>query len=165
MPEAFDKAFARLMNERIERQMLAAIGATTTNIATAQDEPLTLAKLEEAMAKLPPRERWAVSALFPRDRAMIAKTPDETLTLIHPDMWTLIAHELRRKPAQESNAPAFELRPIFIDPDPLDTPEHARFRANERKRIMGLFTAALTVAIELGEVTRQARLQRRFLPG
>lgn len=114
-------------------------GATSTN--TPPSEPLTMEKLQRAMASMPPRETWLSTRLFPGDKAFVVEGPNERFTVAHPGFWLRVERALGALPdvlrseSAIANPYSFSLTPIEIDPWPGDDEEAAKWRAAHWDRL------------------------------
>jgi hypothetical protein len=135
----------------------AATGAGTAALTKWDDEAntLTVEKIDLMLSSLPPRETWALSKMFPPGVATICKTPDESLTLLHPGDWPRIEREWNQSlsPEQRHN-PFYGLRAMELDPYEDDSPETAEWRRKERARVLGLLSATISATAQLSEIVR-----------
>jgi hypothetical protein len=150
----------RRLDREIVRQAFGA-GATTKAVSTPQ-EPLTLDKIANLIDRMPTRETWVVSDVFPPKVATIVKTPDENFTCMDAGMWREVEMRLRRERDQQAGtlgavnmlgAPStlYGVRPVFLDevqPDPVSD----GWRINERRRILGAIFATIEASLDLQRV-------------
>lgn len=158
--KADGKTMADAMKARLdaatERAFYGLVNGPSTSIAASQpQEPFTLAKLESMIDSMPPRETWAASRLFERGKITTCKTPDENLTLIHPDDWPRIERRYRDSlDLEQRHNLLFGLSCTFIDADDCDDADTAEWRARQRKRIMDGLVGTITAAVDMQQVTR-----------
>jgi len=145
MSEELD--LSKKLAAEVNRRMMAMIGVTNT-VAQPTAEPLTIDTLRRAMLKMPPRETWLSSRIFPADKAITVSGSGENFTCAHPGFWLRLQDTIRRtaepKPAHLGNPFGMNLTPIEIDPWPEDSPETAEWRAAHWGRLREAFEVAIT---------------------
>lgn len=141
---------ADALRKRADDMMTAALYGTTTVEPTAPAEPFTIDTLRAMMDKLPPRETWLSSVLFPREKAVHLKTRRENWSCAHPDFWMQAMAHIATLPEQERPGLLGSFAPtiVNIDHDECDD-EYTKQRKNrERNR----YSEALSWSIRSREL-------------
>ena len=138
----------RKLAEEIDCRLFATL-CGTANVTARSLEPVTLDTIRRAMLKMPPRETWLSSKLFPADKAITVEGANERFTCAHPGFWLRAEDALRmsdqvnHRPSTTTNSLGFELRPVEIDPCEDETPERAEWRFGHWTRLAEAFEVAM----------------------
>lgn len=148
MSEKFASAADAAM-KRVQRDIEAQLFGVSTSTAPRWEDqpPLTVARIQEMVDALPPRETWVVGDIFPAGVATVFRTPGENLTCLSPGTWDRFRLEWRKVATVErldSSTSLFSINPVFLD----------ECNARERKRITDLIVGTLAATIQLQDIMR-----------
>lgn len=139
---------AKLLDDQVSgltRQMNTIMSGTTgTMTSWSNQRGITLKDITDAMAAMPPRETWVVSAMFPPKALTVIKTEGENFTCMDQAMWDEASSKLLRRDHTTPTGLG-EIRPFFLDSDHV-AKGPSKWHADERDRILG----------KLGKAYRQA---------
>ena len=122
-----------------------------------------LDEIMEAGAKLPPRQTWVTSYLFPPGTAIVYKAPDEDVVALNPSTWAEWKPVIEAAfNGQGKYASFLEPSAMLLDPVADDDEVVAKVRRDERMRVFATIAAVMLTEVELGKVfaSASARMAR-----